>query len=160
LTSVLGNGVAQEVEVTVELPLFWPVDASFGIGSNELTATVIDFTGVGGWRGGRWDMMMGVIVGVILGVIVGVIVPVIVSMVMSVLVSVLVSMIVVVVVVVIVITSSEQLLQIGSGVHHIDRREAYDYQMAKHCRRDTMCLVSDSLVVANCSVETSAGCLL
>ena len=77
-------------------------------------------------------MMMGVIVGVILGVIVGVIVPVIVSMVMSVLVSVLVSMIVVVVVVVIVITSSEQLLQIGSGVHHIDRREAYDYQMAKH----------------------------
>lgn len=133
LAGVFWHGVAQEVEVTVEFPLFWSVDASIEFRFGEQTATIVDGTGLGGlrcgWLGGVF-MLVGVLVFVgvlvLVGVLVGVLVlvAVLVAVLVSVFVFVFVSMFVMVMM--IVVTTSQKFLEIGSAVYHADHCEAQD----------------------------------
>jgi len=105
LAGVFWHGVAQEVEVTVEFPLSWSVDASIEFRFGEQTATIVDGTGLGGlrcgWLGG-------------------------VFMLVAVLVSVFVFVSMFVMVMMIVVTTSQKFLEIGSAVYHADHCEAQD----------------------------------
>jgi len=156
LAGVSGHGVAQEVEMSAELPLFRSVDASVKLGFLEKTTAVVDFAGLGGGCGGGYLSRGGYFVGVF--VLVGVFVTVFVGVFVTVFVTVFVSVFVVVVVVVAV--SSEQLLQIGSAVHHADHCKAYDQQLAKHCRWDTLCLTAMVGFTGRCELFDGDECRL
>lgn len=123
LAGVFWHGVAQEVEVTVEFPLFWSVDASIEFRFGEQTATIVDGTGLGGLRCG-WLGGVFMLVGVLVFVGVLVLVAVLVAVLVSVFVFVFVSMFVMVMM--IVVTTSQKFLEIGSAVYHADHCEAQD----------------------------------